>query len=229
MLDVEGLRVDYGPVPAVLGISLRVESGQIVGLIGANGAGKTSSLAAIMGLLPVQGGRISLDGQPLDSLRTAGRVRRGLALVPQGRQMFAGLSVADNLRAGAWIRGPRAGVDVLAGFPELRDKLRRQAGTLSGGEQQLLALARALVSEPSWLLLDEPSMGLAPIVIDRVADAIARLAAERGLGVLIADQGLGLVRRIADRVYLMAHGRINHDLDRSAIDDTDAVARAYFG
>jgi branched-chain amino acid transport system ATP-binding protein len=229
MLAVEALRVDYGPVPAVRGISLHVEPGQIVGLIGANGAGKTSTLAAIMGLVPVQGGRISLDGQPLGSLRPARRVRRGLALVPQGRQMFAGLSVADNLRAGAWIRGPRPGVDVLAGFPELQDKLRRQAGTLSGGEQQLLALARALVSEPSWLLLDEPSMGLAPIVIDRVADAIARLAAERGLGVLIADQGLGLVRRIADRVYLMAHGAINHELDRSMIDDTDAVARAYFG
>jgi branched-chain amino acid transport system ATP-binding protein len=229
MLSIEELRVDYGPVTAVRGISLRVEPGEVVGLIGANGAGKTSTLAAIMGLVPVRGGRISLDGQLLGSLRTAGRVRRGLALVPQGRQMFAGLSVADNLRAGSWIRGARSGVDMLAGFPELQDKLRRQAGTLSGGEQQLLALARALVSEPNWLLLDEPSMGLAPIVIDRVADAIARLAAERGLGVLIADQALGLVRRIAGRVYLMGHGAINHELDRSMIDDTDAVARAYFG
>jgi branched-chain amino acid transport system ATP-binding protein len=231
-LRVQGLRVDYGPVQAVRDLALHVERGEVVGLIGPNGAGKTSTLAAIMGMVGQCSGRIELQGRPLARLRTPARVRAGLALVPQGRQVFGGLSVADNLRAGSWLRPARERVspsDAVAAFPELQGKLRQQAATLSGGEQQLLVLARALVSDPRWLLLDEPSMGLAPIVIDRIAEAIGQLAADRSIGVLIVDQGLGLVRRIADRIYLMAQGTINDELDRSVVDDTDAVARAYFG
>jgi branched-chain amino acid transport system ATP-binding protein len=232
MLAVEGLVVEYGPVRAVRGASLHVETGEVVGLIGANGAGKTSTLQAVLGLVPAAAGTVTLDGQPLNRLASSGRMKAGLALVPQGRQMFGGLSVADNLRAGGWIRrpGPRPTVEeLLADFPALTGKLRQQAGTLSGGEQQMLALARALAGRPTCLLLDEPSMGLSPLLIDRVAGAIKDLAAQRGITMLIVDQGLGIVRKTASRVYVMAHGQIVDEVGADELDEGRAVERAYFG
>jgi branched-chain amino acid transport system ATP-binding protein len=229
MLDVEDLRVSYGPVQAVRGVSLRVGTGEVVGLIGPNGAGKTSTLNAILGLVAASAARLELDGRPLAGLNPPGRIKAGLALVPQGRQLFGGLSVADNLRAGSWLRGARANpLELLRDFPALQSRLKQQAATLSGGEQQMVALARALASEPSCMLLDEPSMGLSPIMIDRVADAISTLVRERELTVLLVDQGVGLVARLATRGYVMVHGEITDELDAEALRGR-AVERAYFG
>jgi branched-chain amino acid transport system ATP-binding protein len=230
MLTVEGLEVSYGPVRAVHGISLQVASGEVVGLIGANGAGKTSTLNAIVGLVPAPRATITLDGRQLHPLATPARLRAGLALVPQGRQLFGGLSVADNLRAGSWLRARREQpIELLRDFPSLHGRLRQQAGTLSGGEAQMLAIARGLASEPSCLLLDEPSMGLSPIVIERVAETLDTLVRERGLTVLIVDQGLGIIARLANRAYVLVHGEIADELDRAALTDRRAVERAYFG
>jgi branched-chain amino acid transport system ATP-binding protein len=232
MLEVEAVRVTYGPVQAVRAATLTVRSGEVVGLIGANGAGKTSTLNAILGLVPVAAGHISLDGRALGPLATPARINAGLALVPQGRQLFGGLSVADNLRAGSWLRRGKAGrvdpLELLRDFPALHSRLRQTAGTLSGGEQQMVAIARAMASRPTCLLLDEPSMGLSPIVIDRVATAIAELVRERGLTVLLVDQGVGMVARLADRAYVMVHGAIADELDAEAL-KSRAVERAYFG
>jgi branched-chain amino acid transport system ATP-binding protein len=229
MLTVDDLRISYGPVQAVRGVSLRVGTGEVVGLIGPNGAGKTTTLSAILGLVDPTKGRIELDGRELGRLGPPARIRAGLALVPQGRQLFGGLSVADNLRAGAWLRGARVKpLELLRDFPALHTKLNQQAATLSGGEQQMVALARALASGPSCLLLDEPSMGLSPIMVDRVADAIAELVRERELTVLLVDQGVGLVARLATRGYVMVHGEIADELDADGLRGR-AVERAYFG
>jgi branched-chain amino acid transport system ATP-binding protein len=229
MLELDALRVSYGPVQAVRGASLTVGTGEVVGLVGANGGGKTSTLNAILGLVPITSGRIRLDGRELGSLATPARINAGLALVPQGRQLFGGLSVADNLRAGSWLRpGKTDPLELLRDFPALHSRLRQAAGTLSGGEQQMVAIARAMASQPTCLLLDEPSMGLSPIVIDRVADAIAVLVRERGLTVLLVDQGVGMVARLANRAYVMVHGEIADELDAVAL-TSRAVERAYFG
>jgi branched-chain amino acid transport system ATP-binding protein len=228
MLEVSDLRVAYGPVPAVRGVSLHVGAGEVVGLIGPNGAGKTTTLNAILGLVPATG-QITWDGQQLGPLSPPARIKAGLALVPQGRQMFGRLSVADNLRAGGWLNKRRRDpVEFLADFPALQGKLDQPAATLSGGEQQMVALARALASDPSGLLLDEPSMGLSPIMIDRVAETIARLVREHNLTVLLVDQGVGLVARLATRGYVMVHGEIADELDAAALRGR-AVERAYFG
>ena len=229
MLELTDVRVAYGPVQALRGVTLRVAPGEVVGLIGPNGAGKTSTLRAVLGLVPVSSGTISLDGRDLGRLRTPARIRAGLALVPQGRQLFGGLSVADNLRAGSWLRGARGRpLDLLENFPELHGQLRQQAATLSGGEQQMVALARGLASQPSCMLLDEPSMGLSPLMVGRVADAIGALVRERNLSVLLVDQGVGLVARLADRGYVMVHGEIVDELDAAGLQGR-AVERAYFG
>jgi branched-chain amino acid transport system ATP-binding protein len=229
MLELDALRVSYGPVQAVRGASLTVGTGEVVGLVGANGAGKTSTLNAILGLVPITAGQIKLDGRELGPIPTPGRINAGLALVPQGRQLFGGLSVADNLRVGSWLRrGKIDPLELLRDFPGLHSRLRQAAGTLSGGEQQMVAIARAMASQPTCLLLDEPSMGLSPIVIDRVADAIGELVRERGLTVLLVDQGVGMVARLADRAYVMVHGEIADELDAEAL-KSRAIERAYFG
>jgi branched-chain amino acid transport system ATP-binding protein len=236
MLEVEDLRVSYGAVAAVRGISLHVDAGEVVGLIGPNGAGKTSTLEAILGLTAAGGvatGTITLDGHALTRRATPARMRAGIALVPQGRELFGGLSVADNLRAGAWLR-PRSAprrdpLELLRDFPALHGKLRQQAATLSGGEQQMLALARGLAGDPTCVLLDEPSMGLSPIVIDQIANLISELVRERGLTVLVVDQGVGMVRRLATRGYVMVHGVIVDELDGAALGGGHALEQAYFG
>jgi branched-chain amino acid transport system ATP-binding protein len=232
MLEVRNLQVRYGAVTAVHGVSLDVAAGEVVGLVGPNGAGKSSTALAIVGLIRPSAGSINFDGRALGSMSTAGRVQAGLVLVPQGRQLFPNLSVMDNLRAGAWrVHKELDRTDVaglLSSFPALQSRMSQPAGTLSGGEQQMLALARALASRPSFIVLDEPSMGLSPIMVDRVAEIVRQLVKDRNVTLLIVDQGLGLVRKVASRVLVMSHGLIVGQQDASDLRDTAALQAMYF-
>jgi branched-chain amino acid transport system ATP-binding protein len=231
LLVVSDLHVRYGGVHAVQGLSLEVGPGEIVGLIGANGAGKSSTLHAIMGVAPVAVGDVRLDDRSLRGLAPEDIARSGVALVPEGRRIFAELSVEENLRLGLAGRRSRGGVDkVLAGvfdlFPIVADFRRRQAGALSGGQQQQLAIARALVAEPDVLLLDEPSLGLAPTVVNVVFAALEAIR-ERGLGVLLVEQRAQRTVAAADRSYVLGSGQLRLTLGPEDAADTDALVAAY--
>jgi branched-chain amino acid transport system ATP-binding protein len=229
-LVLEDLRVRYGAVEAVRGLSLEVRSGEIVGLIGPNGAGKSSTLHAIMGAAPVAGGDVRLGGATILGRRTEDVARGGVALVPVGRRMVGELSVEENLRLGlAARRVPDDGAALdgtLAMFPVLAENLRRAAGELSGGQQQQLAIARALVAEPDVLLLDEPSLGLAPRIVDVVFDALAAIR-ERRLAVLLVEQRAQRTVALADRSYVLANGELRLTLGPSDAGDTDKLVAAY--
>jgi branched-chain amino acid transport system ATP-binding protein len=208
-LALEGVTCYYGEVQILKDVSLHVEAGEIVGLLGRNGAGKTTTLRAIMGLVRPRSGTIRLDGTELGRLRPHEIPGRGIAYVPQGRRLFPYLTVEENLRMGLLVRG--GGEDtlepVLGLFPMLRDRLRQPAGTLSGGQQQMLATARALCARPEFLLLDEPSEGLMPTLVGRLLDTIVALKA-RQVGILLVEQKVDAVLRVADRVALIENGRI---------------------
>jgi len=231
-LQLEALDVRYGGVHAVRGLSFEVAPGEIVGLIGANGAGKSSTLHAIMGIAPVTGGDIRLGGESLRGRRPEDIARSGVALVPEGRRIFAELTVEENLRLGLAARrspGPPDSVlsDVYARFPVVEEFRERNAGALSGGQQQQLAIARALVAEPDVLLLDEPSLGLAPAVVDVVFDALAAIR-ERGLAVLLVEQRAQRTVAIADRSHVLANGELRLTLGPESAEDTDTLISAYF-
>jgi len=231
-LQLEALDVRYGGVHAVRGLSFEVAPGEIVGLIGANGAGKSSTLHAIMGIAPVTGGDIRLGGESLRGRRPEDIARSGVALVPEGRRIFAELTVEENLRLGLAARrspGPPDWVlsDVYALFPVVEEFRERNAGALSGGQQQQLAIARALVAEPDVLLLDEPSLGLAPAVVDVVFDALAAIR-ERGLAVLLVEQRAQRTVAIADRSHVLANGELRLTLGPESAEDTDTLISAYF-
>jgi branched-chain amino acid transport system ATP-binding protein len=231
MLEVAGLDVAYGGVTAVRGLSLEVRTGEIVGLIGPNGAGKSTTLNAIMGLVAPRAGEIRLAGSPLAGRRPEDVARSGIALVPEGRQIFADLTVDENLRLGLAARRSREGArdDVAAVqelFPIVREFGRRHAGALSGGQQQQLAIARALVSSPDVLLLDEPSLGLSPTVVNVVFEALAGIR-ERGISVLLVEQRAQRTVALADRTYVIAHGELRLTLTPADADDTDRMVAAY--
>jgi branched-chain amino acid transport system ATP-binding protein len=231
-LVVEGLQVRYGAVRAVRDLSLEVKSGEIVGLIGPNGAGKSSTLHAIMGAAPISGGDGRLDGESLAGRRPEDVARGGVALVPEGRRIFAELSVEENLRLGLAARrshgNPEAALQrAYALFPIVQEFRRRQAGALSGGQQQQLAIARALVAEPDVLLLDEPSLGLAPRIVDVVFEALAAIR-DSGLAVLLVEQRAQRTVALADRCHVLANGELRLTLDRSDAADTDKLVAAYF-
>jgi branched-chain amino acid transport system ATP-binding protein len=231
-LRVESLSVRYGAVAAVRDLSFTVEPGEIVGLIGANGAGKSSTLHAIMGLAPLAGGEVSLAGTSLRGRRPEDVARSGIALVPEGRRIFAELSVEENLRLGLAARrsrGDAAGVlrSVYDLFPIVEEFRRRQAGVLSGGQQQQLAIARALVAEPDVLLLDEPSLGLAPAIVDVVFAALTAIR-DRGLAVLLVEQRAQRTVALADRSHVLANGELRLTLSPQDADDTEALVAAYF-
>ena len=227
-LAVNGLRVRYGAVDAVRGLTLEVGRGEIVGLIGPNGAGKSSTLHAIMGAAPVAGGEIQLDGRSIRGRRSEDVARAGLALVPEGRRVFSELTVEDNLRLGLAARRTPGDIDgAFELFPMLREFRRRQAGALSGGQQQQLAIARALVADPSVLLLDEPSLGLAPRVVDVVFDALAAIR-ERGLAVLLVEQRAQRTVALADRTHVLSNGELRLTLGPKDANDTDKLVAAYF-
>ena len=230
-LVVENLDVRYGGVHAVRGLSFRVDPGEIVGLIGANGAGKSSTLHAIMGLAPATGhvrlGEVSLRGRSPETI-----ARAGIALVPEGRRIFAELSVEENLRLGLAARRERGGEDAVFRrvydlFPVVEEFRSRQAGTLSGGQQQQLAIARALVAEPDVLLLDEPSLGLAPTIVDVVFAALAAIR-DRGLGVLLVEQRAQRTVAAADRCHVLANGELRLTLGPEQAGDTETLVQAYF-
>ena len=231
-LVVDALEVRYGAVTAVRGVSFEVKPGEIVGLIGPNGAGKSSTLHAIMGAAPVTGGDVRLGGASLLRRSSEDIARRGIALVPEGRRIFAELSVEENLRLGLAARrsrrDPAAVLDrAYELFPIVQEFRRRPAGALSGGQQQQLAIARALVAEPDVLMLDEPSLGLAPRIVDVVFDALASIR-ESGLAVLLVEQRAQRTVALADRCHVLANGELRLTLGREDAADTDTLVAAYF-
>jgi branched-chain amino acid transport system ATP-binding protein len=232
LLQVDDFHASYGPVEVLHGISLEVHSGEIVALIGANGAGKTSTLAALSGLLPATQGTLAFDGADLGALPVHARVRRGLVQVPEGRRIFPRLTVLENLVLGAYaLPDPPAEADLaraFALFPVLRERRHQKGGTLSGGEQQMLAIARALLGRPRCLLLDEPSLGLAPRVVLAIFDTIRRIRTE-GTTVLLVEQNARAALELADRAYVMETGRILFSGTGRELLDNPLVQKAYLG
>jgi len=208
LLHVRGLEARYGPIAAVRGVDLDVREGEIVAVLGANGAGKTTTLAAIVGLHAARRGVIRFAGDDLSRLPPEKVVRRGIALAPEGRRLFATLTVAENLALGGAGRNGDSRERLLELFPVLRDRLHDSAGSLSGGEQQQLAIARALMSRPRLLLLDEPTLGLAPILVALVFDLIARLRDEQGVSILLVEQNVHRALDLCDRAYVLRTGTV---------------------
>jgi branched-chain amino acid transport system ATP-binding protein len=222
MMTVADLVTGYGRISVLDGISLTVAEGECVGVLGHNGMGKSTLLRAIMGLLPVWSGGITLDGVSVERMPANLRARRGIGYVPQGRQIFPGLSVRENLHFGALAKGlnrTRAEADSLAEFPELARLIDRIGGALSGGEQQLLALARALCGQPRVLLLDEPTEGIQPSIVQSMIARIGDLRRQRALAILLVEQNLEFIRSLADRVLVIHRGRIVRELTRAEIAD----------
>ena len=233
MLEIEDLHVSYGPLAALRGVSFRVPRGAIVTLIGANGAGKSTTLRAISGLLTPTAGRILLEGQPIHGRLPHEILALGIGHVPEGRQIFPDLTVGENLRLGAFRERRAAAVAgrleaVFAEFPVLAERRRQLGGTLSGGEQQMLAIGRALIAEPRLLMLDEPSLGLAPLYVERVLEIIRRLNA-RGVSILLVEQRAQAALSIAQRGYALQTGRIVLEDEGPRLLDNEEVKRAYLG
>ncbi len=232
MLQVEGLETAYGPVRALDGVSFEVAQGSITAVLGANGAGKTSLLRTLSGLVRARAGRIRLDGRNIGQLPVEGIVRLGMAHVPEGRGVIAELSVEDNLRLGGLWRGG-GGRDGLAGvyelFPQLADRGTQLASTLSGGERQMLVIGRALMSRPRLLLLDEPSLGLAPIVAAQIMRMVRDLRQDTGLTVLLVEQNAKAALSVADRGIVLSLGRVVADDDPGSLAADDALRHAYLG
>jgi branched-chain amino acid transport system ATP-binding protein len=230
LLELDALDVRYGRVPAVRGLDLEVGAGEIVGLIGPNGAGKSTTLHAITGLIPSASGDVRLAGRSLRGRRPETIARSGIALVPEGRRIFADFSVEENLRLGLAARRGNGAAAALEGvyelFPVLAEMGRRHAGALSGGQQQQLAIGRALVAGPDLLLLDEPSLGLAPTIVDLVFDALAAIR-DRGVTVLLVEQRAQRTVAFADRTYVLGNGELRMTLTPADADDTDRMIEAY--
>jgi branched-chain amino acid transport system ATP-binding protein len=237
LLTVEGLVVDYGKIRALRGLSLRVAKGELVAVIGSNGAGKTTTLRTISGLLRPTSGSIVFDGASLVGLSPHQIVGRSIAHVPEGRRVFASQSVRDNLLLGAFLRlrrGEKHAVEediekMYQTFPRLKEREKQQAGTLSGGEQQMLAIARALLSRPKLLLLDEPSMGLAPVIIDEVFRLIEQLKASRETTLLLVEQLAYRALEVADRAYVLEQGTMRLSGTGRELMGNEEVRRAYLG
>ncbi len=231
-LAVRDVQAGYGPVQVLTGVSLDVSAGEVVVVLGANGAGKTTLLRAISGMIPVQGS-VQLDGAEVAGRRPEDLLRLGVAHVPQGRGTFNDLTVDDNLRVGGFTRSAdEVAADAerwLDLFPRLRERREQLAGSMSGGEQQMLAIARALMSRPSLLLLDEPSLGLAPLVTRDVFDSIQSIVAELGTGVLVVEQNANLALGIADRGYVLETGTVVSSGTAAELSADDSIRRAYLG
>ena len=234
LLELRGVVAGYGAITALSGVSLTVGQGEIVTLIGANGAGKSTALMSISGVLPARAGAILLDGQPIHRRTPADIVRLGVVQVPEGRRIFPRLSVAENLEMGAFCRNDPDGVRrdrdaVHTLFPVLAERSRQMGGTLSGGEQQLLAIGRALLAGPRLLLLDEPSLGLAPLLVRQILEIIVRMNRERGTTILLVEQNAHLALQIAHRGYVLETGRAVLSGTGRDLLDNPAVRAAYLG
>ena len=233
LLALRKLEVAYGGIQAVKGITLSVAKGELVCLIGANGAGKTTTLKGVTGLQPVSGGTVRYDGEDVTGLRAFELVRRGLAMVPEGRGVFGGLTIEENLAMGAYTRTDKAAIRadierVFTLFPRLKERRRQTGGTLSGGEQQMLAMGRAMMSRPRMLLLDEPSMGLAPLMVQKVFETIVMVSRE-GVTILLIEQNAKLALEVANRGYVMESGEITLQGDAKRLLGDPAVRAAYLG
>lgn len=233
MLEVNNLVVSYGAIKALKGISFTVEQGEVISLIGSNGAGKTTTLHAVSNLLKKQEGSVIFQGKDITTLSPDKIVRQGLIHVPEGRRVFANLSVKENLEMGAYIRTDRAGIKkdldwVFDLFPRLKERLKQVSGTLSGGEQQMLAIGRSLMSRPVLLLLDEPSMGLAPILVDEIFAIIQKISSA-GTTILLVEQNAYKALSIANRAYILETGIISKSGDAKDLIKDNAVKAAYLG
>ena len=233
MLEVTGLRVAYGGIQAVRNISFHVNDGEMVALIGANGAGKTSTLKALARLLGAAGGSVRYGGREISALAPHQLITEGIALVPEGRGVFPRMSIVENLLMGAYIRDDKAAIaadqeHVFSHFPRLKERAQQLAGTLSGGEQQMLAIGRALMSRPKLLLLDEPSMGLAPLMVQKIFEVI-RTVADEGMTVLLVEQNAKLALEVSQRAYVMESGEITLTDESSKLLENPKVREAYLG
>lgn len=233
LLELKQFAVSYGGIKAVKGVDLHVERGELVCLIGANGAGKTTLLKALCGLLPAAHGSVLYDGQDITRQPAHAIARLGLALIPEGRGIFGRMSVAENLDMGAYMRGDRAGIQsdlerVFALFPRLAERRMQKAGTLSGGEQQMLAMGRALMSRPRLLLLDEPSMGLAPLIVEKIFATILAIARD-GVTILLVEQNAKRALEISQRGYVMENGTIALTENAEKLLANAQVRHAYLG
>ena len=233
LLEIRDLRVNYGPIQAVRGIDMDVEEGSIVALLGANGAGKTTTLRTVSGIIKPSGGSVRLAGQEISHIRACRIARMGVNMSPEGRLVFSGLTVEENLRAGAYCIRSRAETErnlrrVLALFPRLEERLKQQAGTLSGGEQQMLAIARALMASPKILMLDEPSLGLAPLVIKDISRTLQEIRAE-GTTILIVEQNALATLKIADVGYVLELGKISMKGPAGELIHDERLVEAYLG
>ena len=233
LLDVRGLKVAYGGIHAIKGVDLHVEQGELVALIGSNGAGKTTTLKTLAGLLHPTTGQIHYEGKSLKNIAAHLRTAMGIALVPEGRGVFARMTLEENLLMGAYIRSDKheivSDLERMYGlFPRLAERKEQLAGTLSGGEQQMVAMARALMSRPRLLMLDEPSMGLAPLMVQKIFETIRDIAA-LGMGILLVEQNARLALKVAQRGYVMESGAISLSGAAGELLGSDAVQRAYLG
>lgn len=233
LLSVDGMRASYGPIEALKGISLFVGAGEIVTVIGANGAGKTSTLMCISGVHPIRSGRIQFQGKAIERIPAHLLLRRGLAHVPEGRKIFPRLTVRENLLLGAYVRDDKAQIEediekVCGLFPALKERQQQSGGTLSGGEQQMLAIGRALMSRPSMLLMDEPSMGVAPILVLKIFEAIRALN-KQGVSILLVEQNARLALQLAHRGYVMETGKIVLENKASELLKDSRVRCSYLG
>ena len=233
LLRLQELKIAYGGIQAVKGIALELHAGETVCLIGANGAGKTTTLNAIAGVLPIAGGDIHYKGERINALPAHRRLRTGIALVPEGRGIFTRLTVEENLRMGAYTRKDTAAIEadlerVYTMLPRIKERLPQVAGTLSGGEQQMVAIGRALLSRPRLLLLDEPSMGLAPLIVEKIFEVVQSVARE-GVTILLVEQNANLAMHMAHRVYLIETGRIVASGSAEELSADDSIRKAYLG
>ena len=234
LLHVRQLSASYGAIQALSNVSLQVPGGSIVALLGSNGAGKSTTLNAISRLIHGRG-EVFFDGQPIHRLHADQIVSRGLVQVPEGRQVFKDMSVQENLELGAFVRGDgHAAIaatfeEVYALFPRLKERRAQRASTLSGGEQQMLAIGRALMSRPRMIMFDEPSMGLSPLLVEQIFEAIKKLNRERGLTILLVEQDVHLTLTVADYAYILENGEISVQGKASQLIDDPAVRRAYLG
>jgi branched-chain amino acid transport system ATP-binding protein len=233
ILELDDVAVSYGGIQALRGVSLALAQGEIVALIGANGAGKTTTLKTAMGLLPLKAGTVRFAGGDLAGVPVEGRVARGLALVPEGRAIFPNLTVRENLELGAYLHRDAKAIDesledVVALFPRLGERMKQEGGTLSGGEQQMLAIGRALMARPEVLLLDEPSLGIAPVLARQIFAAIARVA-EAGVSVLVVEQNTRIALGASRRAYVLKTGEIALSGESVALAKDEEIRRAYLG
>jgi branched-chain amino acid transport system ATP-binding protein len=232
LLDIQGLRSGYGRVEVLRGVDLQVRAGEIVALLGSNGAGKSTLNNTVSGLVPAWGGRVVFDGADLTGVHYRDVVRAGLIQVPEGRRVFPNLSVLENLELGAFARARQrraANLErVFTTFPRLKERIAQRAGTMSGGEQQMLAIGRGMMAEPRLLILDEPSLGLSPLLVEQMFTLIGRLH-EEGLAVLLVEQNVGQSLEIADRAYVLENGAVRFEGRPDELLASDELRRAYLG